>query len=304
MDFDLVQVPDKPRYTKGDFRMENQLSIAINRLAQETHGVGDKDLERAWAWGSYDSEGIRFAFFRTFEQLRQLAVELGQARTRRELAISEAQHVLAQYHAAYRDLDAALLGVGSDFFHQEPAEGEWPLRRVIAHIVSADLGFYVVIRYALKRYRDNPDLPEEIPDEAWEPIMGMDEDAYRTLVDGPVENLREYHTGLHQRILTEFAGIRENELGVLSRYWEKEPMSLRFRLHRFESHMRQHTIQVDKTLEELGLPPNEAKRLLRLIYAALAEVEGTKIGAGEFGQDEMTTLAEQINERTDEIVGI
>jgi len=50
-------------------------------------------------------------------------------------------------------------------------------------------------------------------------------------------------------------------------------------MHRFEEHMRQHTIQVDKTLVALGHPPTEAERLVRNLYGALAGLESVS-GAG------------------------
>ncbi len=49
----------------------------------------------------------------------------------------------------------------------------------------------------------------------------------------------------------------------------------------FESHLRQHTIQADKALVALGLASGEVRRLVRLVYAGLAEVLGLLIGAGE-----------------------
>ena len=58
---------------------------------------------------------------------------------------------------------------------------------------------------------------------------------------------------------------------------------------------------MEKTLELLGLDPNEAKRLLRLIYTALAEVEGAAIGAPGFGLEPRAALAEKIAKRADEI---
>ena len=78
-------------------------------------------------------------------------------------------------------------------------------------------------------------------------------------------------------------------------------MPVRFRLHRFDSHMRQHTIQVQKTLDMLGRRPNEARRLLRLIYNALAKVEAARLGDGEIGEKEYQALAAQITVRTSEI---
>jgi hypothetical protein len=38
---------------------------------------------------------------------------------------------------------------------------------------------------------------------------------------------------------------------------------------------------VDKTLEAIGHAPTEARRLLRLIHTALAEVEGALLGADQ-----------------------
>jgi hypothetical protein len=71
-----------------------------------------------------------------------------------------------------------------------------------------------------------------------------------------------------------------------------------FRLHRFDTHLREHTNQLEKTLRALTLAPNESKMLLRQLYAALAEVEGMRIGAEDVGQPECATLAALIQERT------
>ena len=61
----------------------------------------------------------------------------------------DVQRILAQYHAAYLDLQAVLLGMEGKYFEIPPAEGEWPIRRVMAHIVGADMSFYVAIKFAL-----------------------------------------------------------------------------------------------------------------------------------------------------------
>ena len=52
------------------------LARAVERFANLTQDVTDSDLDREWAWGAYESEGIRFAFFRTYEELRELAVRM------------------------------------------------------------------------------------------------------------------------------------------------------------------------------------------------------------------------------------
>ena len=113
-----------------------------------TQSLTDADLDRAWAWGDYESEGVRFAFFRVYEELRTLAVQLAHLSASSGRPPSSAKRILALYHAAYRDLQAALLGVPAELFEYPPAEGDWPIRRVLKHIVSADAAFFAVIPHA------------------------------------------------------------------------------------------------------------------------------------------------------------
>jgi hypothetical protein len=280
------------------------LASTVEQLAHQVQNLPDSDLDRPWAWRDYDSEGVRFALFRMYEELRSLAVQLRRERAAAGQPFSSAQHILTQYHAAYRDLQAILVGVNVNQLERAPAEGEWPVQRVCAHIVGADIGFYVAIGYALERHRRGDWEPAIIPDEAWDRLTGLNEPGYRQLLEGPLPDLLVYHQDLHGRLLAEFAGITEDELELPARYWEAEPYSLRFRLHRFDSHMRQHTIQVEKTLAAIGNPYSESRRLLRLIYAALAEVEGALIGAPDTGQEDIAGLTETISSRTYDIQSI
>lgn len=280
------------------------LDRAVEKLAEVAQGLREPDLERAWAWGAYDSEGIRFAFFRTYEQLRDLAVKTAAARAAHGPAVSSAQRILAQYHCAYRDLQAALLGVSSDEEDQAPAEGEWPLRQILGHIVGAEVGFYVVVKYALDRHRTGDGRPAEIPDETWDAVLGEDVTAVEAILDGSLAGIRSYHETLHERVLHEFADIAEDEMAIPSMYWEGYPLSLRFRLHRFDSHLRQHTIQVDKTLVAIGPALDESRRLLRLIYAALGEAEGPAIGAWGLGEQLRRQTAAAIASCADEIAAL
>jgi hypothetical protein len=281
--------------------LDHPIAGSIFRFAEMVQGIADPDLEKEWVWGSYKDEGVRFAFFRNFEQLRELAVKLHQARIASGSPLTEVQQILAQYHSAYNDLQAVLLGVDSNLEEKPPAEGEWPLRRILAHIVGADLGFYVVIRFSLERYRQGLDQLVEIEDETWLGMAGMSDSEIDKMIAGPMSGLQFFHRDLHQRALSDFAGVESTELNIPSKYWEDEPLALRFRMHRFESHMRQHTIQVEKTLYQLGFVLNESRRLLRLIYAALAEVEGMLIGTGSTFDSLLSETAEKIDQRTQEI---
>jgi hypothetical protein len=259
----------------------NPLEIAVNRLAVIAQLMSLSDLERPWKWASYDSEGVRFAFFRVQEELRALAVRIAAARLAVGQPPSQAQRILAQYHTAYRELRASLLGLDNAVLDQPPAKEEWPVRRTLAHILGADMGFYVVVRYALDRHRSADDRPPRFGDEIYGRLLGVDEDSYHAIMERPVDGLLDYHAALHQRVLDELSGITDSELELDSYYWEEEPHALRFRLHRFESHLRQHSIQIGKILAALGRLPGEPLHLMHLVYAALAEVEGASLGSDE-----------------------
>jgi len=139
-----------------------------------------------------------------------------------------------------------------------------------------------------------------MPEETWNTYWASD--VFEEVKESQsLVRLMTYYDELHWRVVRDFAGVQEEELNTPAVFWEDEPMPVEFRLHRFDSHLRQHTIQIEKTLEMLGLQPNEARLLLRLIYNALAEVETAAIGAPEFGLGQRDALAETITKRVDEI---
>jgi mRNA-degrading endonuclease YafQ of YafQ-DinJ toxin-antitoxin module len=277
----------------------DSLRNAVERFAAVTVFCEDADLERAWEWKSYD-EGIRFAFFRTYEELRELAACLSSLRNQQTLPPSTTQHALGQYHAAYRDLQAVLLGLSFDQMAQAPAPGEWSIKQILPHIFRTSGSFFANIVFALERSRVDGKPPARMAEDNWDKIWAGDPfEQVMENADLPV--VFPYYDQLHQRILHELSGITQAELAILSLWWEDEPFTLEFRLHRLDSHFRQHTVQVEKTLAMLGLAPNEAKRLLRLIYNALAEVESLQIGAWDFGVEQCQRLAADITARAGEI---
>jgi hypothetical protein len=262
----------------------------------------EADLARDWTWGAYD-EGLRYAFFRTYEELRDLAATTVAERSAHGLTISAAQRALAQYQAAYRDLQALLVGLPDAELDRAPAADEWPLRSVLEHIIGAEGSFYVLVRYALERKRSGDDRPAEIPEAFWVQVIGPEEPLYKAAMAGSLAEIWAYYGRLNRRVIDEFAAIDAEESQAPSRYWEGYDLPIQFRLHRFDAHMRQHTIQAEKTLAALGRPPSEAMRLLRLIYAALADVEGAAIGAADVAAQRRHAIAEAILARATEIAG-
>ena len=276
------------------------LASTVEKFARVMLPVTEKVLERAWAWKDHDEEGIRFAFFVTLQELRHLAVTLASIRSQPTVA----QRILSQYHAAYMDLQAAVLGLADEDAEKIPAEGEWPVRKVYAHILGTDFGFTATVRYALEMHRAKKWTKDPIPDSEYPRLYVISEGEYDDLMNGPLSSMLSYHRDLHAGLIWEFSVITDQELDLPSTFWEETRFPIHHRLHRYEAHFTQHTIQIDKTLVAIGQAPSESKRLLRKIYAALAEVEGQMIGAEKMDDTAIVAIASSIAERTNEIDGI
>lgn len=282
---------------------EITLIQAVESFSGVTHDLSDGELEREWSWRAYD-EGVRFAFFRVYEELRELAATLITERTTRGKPITTAQHSLAQYHAAYRDLQAVLIGVDDDLIDVSPSKGEWRPRVILGHIISAEREFFARIWHAVQRFRDGEDKPAVMTAEEVAEFVGSYTDFETTMNRLSLPGIMAYYDSLHKRVLRELTNIRGLELEAISLWWEELPITVEFRLHRLDSHLRQHTVQLEKTLLAISRPPSEAIRLLRLVYGALADVEGTIIGAWDLGNDRRSAVAESIAQRADEIAQI
>jgi hypothetical protein len=280
------------------------LTAAIENFARVMLPLTEQDLERAWTWKDHDEEGIRFAFFVTLQELRHLAVTLSTPSSPLRIQPTPAQRILGQYHAAYMDLQAAVLGLSDEDAEKIPSEGEWQVRKVYAHILGTDFGFTSAVRYALEMHRAKKWTKDPIPESEYPRLVGVHENEYNDLMNGPLSRMLSYHRELHTRIIEEFSSITDQELDLPSTYWEETRFPIHHRLHRYEAHFTQHTIQIDKTLMAIGQAPSESKRLLRKIYAALAEVESQMIGAEKMDDTTILAAASSLTERTKEIENI
>ena len=248
-------------------------------------------MGRPWVWREYDEEGLRFALLMTHHELRDLAARLAAAR---EHQPSQAALVLAQYHQAYRDLTAVLAAVPSEELDRAPAEGEWPVREVCKHMLGAEYGFLRVCKFGLLRRRaaNESEPSEQEWDQYSAPYVAQRDAAVSSLDAASIELIRDALAEIHIRVLRELGDISDGEIDAPAWFWDG-PKPIRFRLHRFEEHLRQHTIQLDKTLAGIGQPPTEAQRLVRNIYNALADVETERTP----GTAERDRVAQDITER-------
>jgi len=265
---------------------------AVEALVRATADLPDEEMDRPWTWDAYDEEGLRFALLLAQHELRDLAVRMSALRRARA---TQAELILTQYHAAYRDLTGALAGTQDEDLDRAPAAEEWPVREVLRHMLGAEYGFLGVVQYARS--------PER-PADAARAEAGLSGFRERHGYRGPAElpgGIAEVRTALfevHRRVLRELTGLTDDELEWPAFFWDGE-RPIRFRLHRFAAHLVQHTIQVDKTLVAIGDAPTEAQRLVRILYRELAPVE--MLAAGGVGEAERRAVAATLWDRAGEI---
>lgn len=281
----------------------SNLPTAVMQMATMTCSLTDADLGQPYAWRKHD-EGARLGILGTVQELRQLAVGLGQQRAAENRPLTAVQQVLAQNHRGFRDLQAVFLGVTDAEYDQEPGPGEWPLRIVLGHIVAAERWFHTLAAVGLVHFEAG-ETPPPLADEAPETVAGPYEAFNQIMEAGSLAEMMAYYEKLHFLSWQNFAGISEAALAAPSPlWWEEETYSLQYRLHRFDAHRRQHLIQAEKTLDQIGKPATEGQRLARLLLNALAEVESMTVGAEDLEESRGAELAQAVSQRVEEITAV
>jgi hypothetical protein len=277
-------------------------TAALEEFDRRLRAIDDRSLEAYWAWEAYDEEGVRFGILRTTEEVGDAAVEIAAGRAGAAVTPTRAERILGRYLVAWRELwsvadraDAAI--------DVEPEEGEWPLRTILDHLVEADLGFLVTIRNGLDQRRAGIAEPKRVrSDEAWLALAEIEDEPWRAAFAGSLDDIRAFHRAARDRIVDRLAGMTDEELSLTSPFWDGEHPN-RFRLGRFESHVRQHTIQTEKAVQATIGAPREVERLLRLLARATGEVEAAAMGAdGDVLEPILAPLVDEIARRTDELV--
>ncbi|HUG05384.1 MAG TPA: DinB family protein [Candidatus Limnocylindria bacterium] len=141
-----------------------------------------------------------------------------------------------------------------------PAPGEWSLRETLAHTIGVERSYRANTRHALVRRDEEPlTLSAELrpqPDPA-------------DTSGGALDILAAFAA---RRAETDaaLAGLDADQMVRPSQWGPYEVphrIDVRFRLHRFASHIVEHTVQCEKALESLGFTLNDPRAVVRSIGA-------------------------------------
>jgi uncharacterized damage-inducible protein DinB len=172
----------------------------------------------------------------------------------------EASRILTLAQVAFGRLRGLLDGIDDELLDRAPAEGEWSLRETLVHAISVERSYRANTQHALVRGDDEPlTLPAERrprPDPADTHGGVLD------IVAAFAARRAETDAGL--------AGLDPDQLARPSQWGPYEVahhVDVRFRLHRFASHIVEHTVQCEKAVEALGISVNDQRAVVRSIGA-------------------------------------
>jgi len=241
---------------------------SVRQALTELSHVPDLSLDKEWTWRGHDNADVRYGLYRQYE-----ALEDTRARIRPQLAAlaateSPARPLVASAGAARWDLHGLLASLAEADLDRDPANGEWTLRQTLAHIVNGQRAYGWFTAWWLSR-QDSPadDFPPRVPEDVAAQLPAEESDGVGSLEDigRRLDDIVDLSAGT-------LGNLSDDQLAARAR-WAGMPVDVRFRINRWSSHLREHTIQVEKTLGFIGRPTTEVDRLLRLIAAAYGRLE-------------------------------
>ena len=243
---------------------------AFGAAVHDMLAVPDAALEGAWRWRADDPDDadVRYGLYRIHEALEEAVAAIARGRaTNVADRVAPAVPKLATATLARWALHGALAPLTAAEIDGDPGGGEWSVRQTLGHVITSQRSYGWTSAWFLSR-AGTADAGKKVPDGA---LPDLDEDAEG--IGSPAE-IRARLDGLLDAAAERFGGLDDDALAVPGR-WSGLPVTIDFRLGRLGSHIREHTIQVDKTLVMIRRPLTEVERLVRLASESFGRLEAT-----------------------------
>jgi len=258
----------------------------ILAVAERLRAIPDTALTTPWAWRADGEEEVRYGFYRIGELLEVAGIDAATAVRRSGIERGRAADLIAPAVAARWDLEGLLLGIPEALWDAAPGGEEWSIRITMGHTIGGQRAYGVGSSWWLQQgfAAHDPSLPTQTPGALWEPLPSEDDEAV-----GAPSVVRAHLGHVLDQSIERLAGLPQDRLAVGAR-WSGFAVDIGFRLSRWSSHIREHTIQVEKTLEMLDHHQTEVDRLVRRILAAWGRAESEVVGRQD-GDEAVAPLA-------------
>jgi hypothetical protein len=243
---------------------------ALETAAADYLSIPESALLSVWLFRGIDPEdGVRYGIYRGAETIEvadaELEAALAGAPARAPGSIRSAPATIARWA-----LQGRLAAVDEALLDKVPRKGEWTLRETLDHIIGSQRGYGVFSRWWLTQPLGDA-RPARI-DDAADAALEREMPADGASAPGSLTDIRAALDDALDEWALRGADLDENALAASAR-WSGVPVDIDFRIGRWASHIREHTIQLDKTLDWLGYSPTEPARIVRDMYAAWGRLE-------------------------------
>ena len=232
--------------------------------------IAEAALERPWPWGGRTSpDGVRYGIYRAAETVEAAAAEVEAA-----LAGAPARPAgglrIAPATVARWALQGRLAGLPDSILDRVPKDGEWTARQTLAHTVDGQRSYGWFTRWWLAQSpgSDRPSRPTaEAEAQSTLELPGEDAEGAGTVAD-----IRARLDAVLDEWGLRFATLDSRAVG-LPASWAGVTVDIGFRLGRWASHIAEHTVQLDKTLDWLAYRPTEPERIVRELHVTWGRLE-------------------------------
>jgi uncharacterized damage-inducible protein DinB len=221
---------------------------ALARLARIS------DLTARWRWRDVDPPALAgYALYNALEEEQMAVAALAPDG-------DEASRILTLAQVAFGRLRGLLAAIDDDLLDRAPAEGEWSVRETLVHTIGVERSYRANTQHALVRGDDEPltltaeRRPQPDPADT----------------SGGVLDILAAFSARRAETDAALAGLDASEMVRPSQWGPYEVphrIDVRFRLHRFASHIVEHTVQCEKTMDALGVTLNDPRAVVRSIGA-------------------------------------
>ncbi len=240
--------------------------------------IPESALERDWAWIGGGEVDVRYGMYRLHELFERAEVEATRLLRAADADRGLAAALIAPATAARWDLHGLIAALSDQTIDADPGGGEWSIRLTLGHTVNAQRAYGWSTAWWQERgfALDDPALPETVGDEFFADLP----DEATVEAAGSLDDIRARLDETLDLSAERLAGIPDERLAHGAR-WAGFAVPVGFRLSRWSSHLREHTIQVEKILALLGRTPAEPERLARLTLAAYGRAESVVFGQAD-----------------------
>lgn len=253
----------------------NDARADLAGIVADIVAIPESALERHWAWTGGSEADVRYGIYRLHESFEQAEIEASRRLRSGGGDAGLAAALIAPSGAARWDLHGVLAPLADAQIDADPGGGEWSIRQTLGHFVNGQRAYGWSTAWWQEQglALDDPDLPKKLADDFWADLP--DEEGAEQ--SGSIDDIRDRLDAIVDLCAQRLAAMPEDRLVHGSR-WSGFAVPISFRLTRWSSHIREHTIQVEKTLAMLGRVPTEPERLVRLTLAAYGRAEAVLLG--------------------------